>query len=53
MSNFNSYYNSEIIRQVISVVVLNEHNVLSPVVTIVILEYGLSSIGATVKESIL
>ena len=29
MSNFNSYYNSEIIRQVISVVVLNEHNVLS------------------------
>lgn len=32
MSNFNSYYNSEIIRQVISVVVLNEHNVLSRIV---------------------
>ena len=32
MSNFNNYYNSETIRQVISVVVLNEHNVLSRIV---------------------
>ena len=32
MSNFNNYYNSENIRQVISVVVLNEHNVLSRIV---------------------
>lgn len=32
MSNFNSYYDSETIRQVISVIVLNEHNVLSRIV---------------------
>lgn len=32
MSNFNNYYNSQTIRQVISVVVLNEHNVLSRIV---------------------
>ena len=29
MNNFNHYYDSEIARQVISVIVLNEHNVLS------------------------
>lgn len=32
MSNFNNYYNSQTIRQVISVVVLNEHNVLSRII---------------------
>ena len=32
MNNFNHYYDSETTRQVISVVVLNEHNVLSRIV---------------------
>ena len=32
MNNFNHYYDSEIARQVISVIVLNEHNVLSRIV---------------------
>ena len=32
MNNFNHYYDSEISRQVISVIVLNEHNVLSRIV---------------------
>ena len=32
MNNFNHYYDSEISRQVISVIVLNEHNVLSIIV---------------------
>ncbi len=32
MNNFNYYYDSEISRQVISVIVLNEHNVLSRIV---------------------
>ena len=32
MNNFNHYYYSEISRQVISVIVLNEHNVLSRIV---------------------
>ena len=32
MNNFNHYYDSETTRQVISVIVLNEHNVLSRIV---------------------
>ena len=32
MNNFNHYYDSETTRQVISIVVLNEHNVLSRIV---------------------
>ena len=32
MNNFNHHYDSEIARQVISVIVLNEHNVLSRIV---------------------
>lgn len=32
MNNFNHYYDSEIARQVISVIVINEHNVLSRIV---------------------
>lgn len=32
MNNFNHYYDEEITRQVISVVVINEHNVLSRIV---------------------
>lgn len=32
MNNFNHYYDTETIRQVISVVVINEHNVLSRIV---------------------
>lgn len=32
MNNFNHYYDSQITRQVISVVVINEHNVLSRIV---------------------
>lgn len=32
MNNFNHYYDSVVIRQVISVIVMNEHNVLSRIV---------------------
>ena len=32
MNNFNHFYDSETTRQVISVIVLNEHNVLSRIV---------------------
>jgi len=32
MSNFNHYYDTQTIRQVISIIVLNEHNVLSRIV---------------------
>ena len=32
MNNFNHYYDSDITRQVISVIVMNEHNVLSRIV---------------------
>ena len=32
MNNFNHYYDAEITRQVISVIVMNEHNVLSRIV---------------------
>lgn len=32
MNNFNHYYDTEITRQVISVIVINEHNVLSRIV---------------------
>ena len=34
MNNFNHYYDSETTRQVISIVVLNEHNVLSRIVVL-------------------